>query len=106
MQRKVTEERFKVVVRGAIEIVVALLITRSFGWQSDNYSWLYCSSLYCLAALRSIYLEKFDLFASIFLCCYMLQNLIVNCIDWMVFKGTLGFYEDKAFWQMFSYKLF
>jgi hypothetical protein len=77
-------------------MIISLVITRALGWQWDNYSWVYCSSLYCLAAVRSVYSEKFDLFASVFLSSYIIQNLIVNLIDWMVFKGTLGFYEDKA----------
>jgi hypothetical protein len=58
---------------------------------------VYCSSLYALAALRSVYLEKFDLLATIFTASYFIQNLIVNCIDWVAFKGGLGFYDDQAF---------
>jgi hypothetical protein len=89
---RLVEERLKVVVRGLIEMIVALVITKQ-----DMYAWVYCTSLYVLAAIRSIYLEKFDLFASIFLCSYMIQNLIVNLIDWVAFKGSLGFYQDNAF---------
>lgn len=65
-------ERFKVVVRGFIEMILSLVITRALGWQWENYAWLYCSSLYTLAAIRSVYLEKFDIFATIFLVSYII----------------------------------
>lgn len=37
---------------------------------------------------------------------YMMQNFIVNSIDYLVFKQAMGYYNDELFLQMFSYKLF
>ena len=65
--QKVTE-RLKIVVRGLIEIVVALIITGEF----KLYSWIYCMFIYTLAGIRSIYKEKFDIFATFFITCYCL----------------------------------
>mmetsp|Transcript_19188 Transcript_19188/g.29391 ORF Transcript_19188/g.29391 Transcript_19188/m.29391 type:complete len:361 (+) Transcript_19188:10-1092(+) len=98
------EERLKIVVRGVIEIVISLLI---MWWAlSDSYSLFYCLAIYAFAAVRSVYAEQLDLMIWVFCVTYMLQNMLVNLFDFIVFKKALGFYDEMDFQEMFSYKLF
>lgn len=91
------ESRIKIAVRGLIELFVALSISHGLKYFDDKYAWLYCLSLYGLTCLRSVYLELFDLVASVFVSCYILQNLIVNIIDWLLFNRGYGSYQDLIF---------
>lgn len=85
-------------------MTIALLMTMvTF---DSMFPFVYCYSVYALASLRSIYLEKVDMIALIFFVLYFSQNFIVNSIDFIVYKHMLGFYHDELFLRMFSYKLF
>jgi hypothetical protein len=93
-----------VVARGFIEVAIALLLCS--GQLSDSYIPLYCAAAYSLAALRSVYLEKFDLPFCFFVAAYFVQNFWVNAVDFVVFRKGLQVYEDTDFQEMFSFKLF
>ena len=42
----------------------------------------------------------------IFAITYTSQNLIVNMIDYILYRKAYGYYNDVVFHEMFSYKLF
>jgi hypothetical protein len=92
------------VSRGFIEVMIALFLT--FKYRSDSYAFWWCSFIYILAAIRSVFNEQFDLPALIFILAYGFQNLITNIVDLAVFKQSLEFKEDVDFEEMFSFKLF
>ena len=59
-----------------------------------------------MICVRAIYSEIIDMIAWFFLVTYLMQNFIVNIIDYFLFHKALGYYNDIQFQQMFSYKLF
>lgn len=67
-QEAKVQERVKIVARGLIEMTIALLMTMvTF---ESMFPFLYCYGVYALASIRSIYYEKIDLTAMIFLILY------------------------------------
>jgi len=63
------EERLKVVVRGLIEVLVALTIMHNS--LTDSYTTIYCIVIYILASVRSVYWEQFDILFFVFVLTYM-----------------------------------
>jgi hypothetical protein len=97
---KKREERLKIIVRAMIEFVIAF-------WYINPPAFVaYAFAILCLAAFRSIYYEYVDLMSTLFILCYCSINFIVNSIDFIVFRKSLGFYDDWVFHLMFSYKVF
>ena len=84
------KEKVKVTARAAIELVLALSICRV-----AVFDWLYCFLIFGLACLRNIFYEQFDLQAYIFICFYVVQNLIVNTVDFFLFRKALNYYNDS-----------
>ena len=82
-------------MKGFIEIFVALTVMNSF--LTDSYTLFYCFFIYGLTSVRSIYKERFDIMASIFFLAYTMQNMIVNLVDFLIFRKALGFYNDLEF---------
>jgi hypothetical protein len=92
---KQIEARVKVVSRGLLEVVIALLLTSHH--LTDSYSLFFCLAIYSLAALRSIYIEAFDLPFLVFLVAYSLQNVIVNLVDFFMFRQSTSVVFDQDF---------
>ena len=100
------QERVKIAVRGAIELLIAMTIIQVKDPFDDAGPWLYVFGVYILVSLRAIFSENFDLMTMIFIAAYSMINLLVNTIDYAIFKTQSGYLEDYIFHQMFSYKLF
>ena len=100
---RITEERFKIVTRSALEMGISLLVMQGF---LETYAqWAYCFSLLGLIAVRTVYKDHLDLTGLIFVVVYFSQNFIVNTIDFVIYKNFLGYYHDEQFLKMFSYKV-
>ena len=50
------------------------------------YSWVYCMSFFGLACIRAIYKEHFDTVGWFFVVIYVTQNLLVNSIDYFLYR--------------------
>lgn len=104
-EAQIRDEKLKVIVKGAIELFLGLLIMtgdlKHFG------PWIYCPLMYGLAAFRTLFPGHLDLTFIIFALAYQIQNIIVNLVDFAFFQKRRGFYiQDDVFVQMFSHKLF
>jgi len=87
-------------VRAMIEFAIAF-------WYINPPAFVaYAFAILCLAAVRSIYYEYIDTMSMFFIIMYCSLNFIVNSIDFIYFRKSLGFYDDWVFHLMFSYKVF
>ena len=62
--------------------------------------------LYAVAVFRAYFCTKVDLMIVIFTLAYFIQNFVVNTIDFIAYNKFIGYYDDKEFQQMVSYKIF
>ena len=99
------EDRVKSVVLSAIEMFAALSFT--YGNYYSIWPWIYCSCVFGLTAVRSIYREQLDLVITLSAGLYWSMNLIVHLVDFLVLQQIHGHINDEQlFLRMFSYKLF
>ena len=61
--------------------------------------------MYSIASLRAIFVEQLNILLVIYLLSYFLLNLMVNLIDFAIFKQYMTYYQDPYMSKMFSYKL-
>ena len=67
---KADEERKKIVVRSALELVIALILSTVLGFSQGVWPFVYSFGVFSFAAIRSIYYEQLDLNMKIFLAIY------------------------------------
>lgn len=60
----------KIVVRAFIEMIIALIMTKSS--YESYWAWVYCSGVFIMIGLRSVYSEYIDLTATIFVIMYIM----------------------------------
>mmetsp|Transcript_1301 Transcript_1301/g.1622 ORF Transcript_1301/g.1622 Transcript_1301/m.1622 type:complete len:174 (+) Transcript_1301:574-1095(+) len=104
---RLAEERLKVVLRSLFELILALTLAQALlNYFEGGYPWVYCLGLFGFAGARSIYFEHMDLPCFLFMILYLSQNLLVNSIDFVLYKSYLEHYNDEQFLKMFSFKVY
>lgn len=83
-----------IIGRGFVEVFIAIgLMTFEGTIQYWSHS-LLMILVYGVACFRAFFAYRLDLFLLIFAMAYTMQNFIVNCIDFVLFKSTMEFYND------------
>ena len=104
---QVKQETMKICARAIFELLVVLLcLNVSTNHVESLWDYVYCFATVALLSVKAVWREQTKVFFRIFATVYLLLNIIVNSIDFIVYKQILGFYNDELFNRMFSFKVF